>query len=184
MHSEKEQVSILNKTFSDIWQNTSDLICDIAITRKVRLMGGAALVLAIGTLVYLIDRQGQADFLPSTLSYPKSLSVFGVFGGFLPSFAHTFSFIIISSLILLLTERNVFRLCLFWGLLEAACELMQLPAVSLWLRTVVSASDGIGWFLVQLSVGKFDSWDVLAIMLGAWCAYCLLLKHIRARESL
>lgn len=144
----------------------------------------SATMLALGVLVYMIDRApGSAPGLPAWLALrsPGSAqaAVFGVFSGSLPSFVHAFAFSALSCL-LLPPRRPLFAAaCVFWGLVDGVFECLQWPAAARAVAAALRHVDGHGLPLDAVAAyfvnGRFDPLDLLASTLGA--AAALLLAH-------
>lgn len=146
-------------------------------------LGLAALLL--GTLVYLTDRPpGSAVWIPEALhlgalsqaaGWP---SVFGAWGGNLPSFAHAMAFSILSGL-LFAGRRAAIRACLFWATTDAVFELLQHPALAQPTAALLREVFGTGPVALPLSTyflnGRFDTLDLAASTLGATAAFAVLL---------
>lgn len=137
-----------------------------------------------GVLVYMVDRPPHtAWLLPAAWTLPAGVSLFGVLGGSLPSFAHALAFSVGTAL--LPGWRRPGAACLLWGGIDAALELGQLPAVA---RAVAPALpawfghwpvlDHLGPSLLQ---GRFDAWDLAAVAAGCAAAYGLLLPRGTAK---
>lgn len=136
--------------------------------------------LAIGGLVYVIDRHGEVWFLPSGLPYPQMLSVFGILGTGLPSMTHTFAFIVFSALVWVSTRPQIYAVCGLWVVIELMMETVQLPVITDTLRAWDWDEIALGQLLVTYSTtGTFSGGDIVAIGIGAVGACWLLLTHFR-----
>lgn len=168
-------------------------------SRRVACVASLALaLLVLGTLVYTLDRPaGSALGLPWPIA-PTGLNVgaFGVLGGSLPSFAHTFAFSLIHGLVLVQRASRTARLatlarcCAGWALVETAFECGQHPALAqalaTWSQYFHENGDTAGkttTFVVGYFVhGRFDPLDVIAILLGAGTSFLLASWALDARE--
>ena len=146
-----------------------------------RRMAGllACVVLAIGALVYLLDRPPEFTpfFAPFSVSglFPP---VFGAVGQSLPTFAHVFSFSIFTALLLKDARRGVVAACCGWLVADAAFEAGQHPAIaamlSAWLPSGGAFAELVQPIRNYFMSGTFDPWDLLSIALGAGAACGLL----------
>jgi len=135
-----------------------------------------ALALAVGVLVYVLDRPaGQVPFLSALNLADATPVIFGVVGGSLPTFAHTFAFSLLTAAWLGGGKRAGLWACLTWFGIDSAFEIGQQPEVAVRLVELVP-----GWFeylpfLAQADSyflsGTFDTWDLASIVLGAAAAF-------------
>ncbi len=138
----------------------------------------AGLSLALGVLVYALDRSGTTYFLPSWLSRDAGPAVFGQLGRHLPTFVHPFAFVLITVAVLRPPPRLLPAICMTWFAIEFAFELGQLAsfgehiaaAVPEWFEDTPLLGATSNYF----SRGTFDPLDVLAIGLGVVGAYCVV----------
>jgi hypothetical protein len=148
----------------------------------------AFILIAIGVLVYVFDRQPEhVYFLPEWLSQ-KDLyrSVFGSVGGWFPTFAHVFTFILLTVLFSPSASKLI-PVCLGWFMLETIFEIGQIDAIANWIFSHTS-----DWYLfvpfleniVNYFIrGTFDVLDLVAIAAGTIAAYVAVItiniKRIR-----
>ncbi|MDH3418674.1 MAG: hypothetical protein OEQ25_07590 [Gammaproteobacteria bacterium] len=135
-----------------------------------------ALALAVGVLVYVLDRPAEQLPLLSAFNFADVTPVvFGVVGGSLPTFAHTFAFSLLTAAWLCGGKRAGLWACLTWFGIDSAFEIGQQPQIAVHLVEIVP-----GWFeylpfLPQADSyflsGTFDAWDLISIALGAVAAY-------------
>jgi len=137
-------------------------------------------IFLVGALVYLFDRSG-ADiyFIPEWWTLANGTpTLFGALGQSLPSFAHTFCFILLTSALLTPWQIPPLKICLAWCGTEALLESGQadpfaarivdmLPA---WLADWPILQNVPGYF----SRGAFDLADLAAIGLGGVVAWCTI----------
>ena len=148
----------------------------------------AALLLAVGLLVYLIDRPAeQIYFVPD--GWPFAIGageVFGPVGAHLPTFIHVVVFTLVSSALLAPWHFRTTSICLLWFSIDSLFELAQHKAFATQIAAVVP-----GWFqgipfLENTSnyfvAGTFDFLDLMSIALGSVSAY-LIIHYFRMRES-
>lgn len=156
---------------------------DVSSNRIIVLMWALG-ALAIGGLVYVIDRHGEAWFLPSGLPYPQTLSVFGILGTVLPSMTHTFAFIVFSALVWASTRRQIYIVCILWVVIELVMETVQLPVITDTLMAWGWHDIALGQLLVTYSArGTFYGGDIIAIGIGAVSAGWLLRKHLQKETN-
>jgi hypothetical protein len=136
----------------------------------VALTAIAVAVLALGTLVYALDRApGTASLWPRAWTRHGGSPFFGALGGALPSFAHAFAFSLLSALLLPPGRGWQRAACLGWAAIDTLFEIGQHPAVSHHLPGWLP-----GFIARYFRYGVFDAFDVAAGLLGALAAYGLL----------
>jgi len=142
----------------------------------VALAALAVAVLALGTLVYALDRApGTAALWPRAWTRHGGSAFFGAVGGALPSFAHAFAFSLLTALLLAPGRGAQRAACLGWAAVDTLFEIGQHPAVAkhlLWLP---------GPLARYFRHGVFDALDVAAGLLGALLAYALLRRFAGGR---
>ena len=138
----------------------------------------SVMTLALGLLVYLTDRTlSRSAWIPNDLALSVG-PVFGVAGGWLPSFAHGLGFSLLTAAWLPSRGLAPYGGCLLWAIVDTAMEAGQHPA----LRTGLARSiqDAFGASPLPTTVaryfsrGTFDLADVGAVVLGAAAAAVLL----------
>ncbi len=163
-----------------LWWTRNPATCQLII---------AGLALAIGILVYIIDRDpGHTYFMPEQLSlYSKQPPVFGWVGRHLPDFVHVYAFILLGCAALQPGIGGVLVITLFCLLAEIGFEIGQHPSVAPWVVEHIP-----DWFShipllentsAYFSEGRFDPHDVLAFVLGAACAYLTVILMPRYRSA-
>lgn len=137
----------------------------------------AIAALCLGASVYLLDRGGNADFVPAWLAQALTeRRVFGALAGSLPSFTHVFAFSLLTAAVLGRGRVAAAVACGAWVLVDASFELAQLDsvsaAVSAWLPNRAGAA---GWLFGEtrrfLTLGTFDVSDLCSVALGGLLAY-------------
>ncbi len=132
--------------------------------------------LLVGLLVYLIDRQGDAYFLPVGVAFATAQPpLFGSVGAYLPSFLHVYAFILLTVICLPPRRALVLVACGAWFAVECFFEAGQHPAlqalftgfVPAWFDAAPLLEASAGYFLL----GHFDPLDILAAGLGATAAW-------------
>ena len=137
----------------------------------------AIIALAIGLLVYLLDRQPDRVYI---LSHGPSLvhgrhPLFGVMGGYLPTFVHVYAFILLTVAIAGSSNTRLLRICTLWFVIAALFECGQHPllapriaaALPAWFARVPVLDNTAAYFLK----GTFDLLDLLSIALGTVAGY-------------
>jgi len=163
------------------------LLSLVAEHRVERLQVCAALgIFLFGALVYLFDRSG-ADiyFIPGWWRFADGTpGLFGLLGQSLPSFAHTFCFILLTSALLTPWRIAPLTICISWGAAEAFLELAQIgPAADRvlailpgWFADWPILENVPGYFLR----GRFDPLDLACIGLGGAVAWLTIVVLTRA----
>ena len=155
---------------------------------KMQILIGAA-VLIIGILVYLVDRPpDQTYFVDKSfvnISLYLSLpNLFGIIGNSLPSFAHVFSFILITAGLIASKKREFIIICLFWFLIDSVFELGQ-KFNSIFIKFIpdcfasIPVLENTGDYFVR---GTFSFGDIVAIFTGTITAYFLLMITSERRK--
>lgn len=137
----------------------------------------AITALAIGLLVYLLDRQpDRVYFLSHGLSLVHGRHpLFGVMGGYLPAFVHVYAFILLTVAIAGSSNTRLLRICTLWFVIAALFESGQHPllapriaaALPAWFARVPVLDNTAAFFLK----GTFDLLDLLSIALGTVAGY-------------
>ena len=159
---------------------TREIQKDIGINRAQILIGLGGL--AIGILVYLIDRPPEATYFIHFSRIKISLygilpNVFGVIGNSLPDFLHVFSFILLTAGLLSWRKRGSLVICLGWFSIDFIFELFQkfnalpLRMIPEWFKGIPFLENTESYF----KQGTFDLLDLIAISLGTVTAYFVLL---------
>ncbi len=138
------------------------------------------IVLAVGVLVYLLDRPSTSVyFVPNSWSFGDSeSSVFGAIGNQLPTFAHTFAFILFTSALLRPWQGSTFVACAGWWLIASVFEIAQRDEwagaiagrVPDWFADWPLLENVAGYFIG----GRFDLIDLLSISLATVCAFMVI----------
>ncbi len=127
--------------------------------RTTILLASGAVALGLGVLVYALDRApGTASFLPPAMT--AGTGAFGPLAGSLPTFLHTMAFALITAALLAPTRRAGLAACAAWATVNIAFEVSQ--------HTAFGDVTGFGMH------GTYDSFDLLAAVLGAGTAYLLI----------
>lgn len=156
-------------------------------TEYIQLLA-AVVVFSLGASVYLFDRH-TADiyFIPAWWGFADGTpTLFGMLGQFLPSFAHTYCFILLTSTLLTPWRMAPHTICLGWCVTEAAFELAQLDPVAPGILVMLPAwfadwpilANVPGYFLL----GRFDPLDLVSIGLGGVAAYLTILLTNRSER--
>jgi len=144
------------------------------------VIGVAAFVLLLGTLVYLLDRTvGSVTFFAGISLADRFAIDLGPLGSSFPSFAHTFAFAAVTSE-LMRRRRGIALTCFAWLSIEILFEVGQAPLVASTLARLVPPSveslpllnETIRYF----TNGTFDPWDLFSAAVGAGCAYVFVTR--------
>lgn len=147
--------------------------------RAALLAGLAVSLLAAGTLVYLLDRPaGSAWLLPAAWQSGSARAWFGAAGQWLPSFAHTFGFGVLTALCLPWRPLPMAAACATWAAIDTLAEIGQHPAWSSALAQGLARATADHPLALQIgryfTRGAFDAADVAAGLAGAALAYGVL----------
>lgn len=137
----------------------------------------AATSLLVGTSVYLFNRQPDATyFLPAWISsYTYTDSVFASIGHNLPTFAHVYTFILLTVAVFTPSLIHSCLVCVTWFTVDCLFEFGQHAIVSPWIAKIAPAwFDGIP-FLENTAnyflMGTFDPLDLVSIAGGTIAAF-------------
>ena len=145
----------------------------------------AVIALTVGILVYLLDRPADtvyfvpdwwllADFTPA---------LFGSFGQYLPTFSHTFAFILLTTAVIAPHRKAAIVACAGWLVVNSFFEIAQRDDLA---ANIVRYLPG--WFAewplldnvaAYFLVGRFDPLDLVSIFAAAIAAYVLVLYSTR-----
>ena len=157
---------------------------------RVQILIGVIAFL-VGVLVYLIDRPPDTAYFLAGWAKDISLhgripNMFGPVGKSLPTFAHVFSFILITAGILGSRKRGYLFICLFWLVIDVAFELGQkyssvpLKFIPDWFEGIPFLENTANFF----HSGTFDIIDLIAILTGTILAYILLIITAHTNKTL
>jgi len=151
--------------------------------------GWAVTVLALGILVYMLDRpSASVYFVPDTWIFSAATpSLFGTLGSYLPTFTHVFAFILLTAAVLRTPLRSPFAICAIWFSIEALFEVAQMDAIAdvidsivpLWFEDWPLLDNVAGYFVA----GRFDPLDIASLALGAAAAYAAIQYSIRKKDT-
>ena len=156
---------------------------------RIQILTGAT-VLFIGILVYLVDRPPDQTYFvdksPVNISLYHILpGLFGIIGNSLPSFAHVFSFILITAGLIASKKRHFIIICFFWFLVDSVFELGQkfstmfIKFIPDWFASIPFL-ENTGEYFVR---GTFSFGDMAAIFIGTISAYFLLIITSERRKA-
>ena len=156
---------------------------------KLQILIGMT-VLFIGILVYLVDRQPDQTYFVYKSFVNISLyhilpNLFGIIGNSLPSFAHVFSFILITAALIASKKREFIIICLFWFLINSLFELGQkfstifIKFIPDWFASIPFL-ENTGDYFVR---GTFSFGDMAAIIIGTITAYFMLTITSERRKA-
>ena len=156
---------------------------------KIQIIIGLAALL-LGFSVYTIRSPGSVFFVPEYFFYLQFsdyiVNMVRIAGNNLPGFIHPFSFILITSGLIFLTNRiNQLLICVGWFFLECFFELGQyfkeayLRIIPHWFDDLPILEDTKKYFLK----GTFDVFDMFFIFAGAATAFFVLLITSKKRKE-
>lgn len=141
--------------------------------------------MAVGILVYLLDRPGSAVyFLPDWWSLVEfTPSFFGPLGQYLPTFSHTFAFILLTTAVIAPHRRAAFVICAGWLIVDSFFEIAQRDDLAVnivsylpdWFADWPLLDNVASYFLV----GRFDPFDLVSIFAAGIAAFLLILYSTR-----
>ena len=148
-------------------------------------------VLLLGTLVYVVDRPPyQTYFVYNNfvnISLHNTLpNLFGFIGNSLPSFIHTFSFILITAGLFQCQKRGYITICACWFLIDVTFELGQkfnslfLKIIPSWFESIPLLENTKSYFFY----GTFDFIDLFSITTGTVIAYFILLATNKSKNRM
>ena len=145
----------------------------------------ACVSLCVGYALYFVGRPGSAIFaIPDNLEHwVYALPLLSEISGPLPSFFHTFAFILFLALVLNPSRAGKILICLGWMTVELFFEIGQhsffanhlVEWIPLWFAGIPFLEVADFYFLS----GTFDPVDVLFILFGAAAALFTLSKFQR-----
>jgi len=147
------------------------------------------LILTIGLLLYLIDRQPETVFFINAFGLtsfynPDNSRIFGGYHNNLPSFLHTCSLSLIHVAFISSNNRlKLLSICISWVFVNIMFEVGQLITPPLLINTPISfykytfMSPIIDYF----KYGVFDYFDVLFSIFGGLTAYFIILTTYKKR---
>jgi len=140
----------------------------------------ALLPVAVGVVVYALDRGGAVYFLPAWLAGYSGPRIFGSLGDHLPTFVHPIALILITAAIMRPWPRTLATICIAWFAVECLFELGQITPLDGHIVTTLTAwFDGsvvTGFAAGYFVNGVFDPLDILSIGLGTATAYLCVLR--------
>ena len=156
--------------------------------RPAYLAALGSIAIAVGLLVYLADRDPSKAALIPTVALLAGSNLFGLLGGWLPSFVHTFAFSLFTAAALPERAAPRYGACVAWFAVNLAFEIGQHPQISGRLAEALHGGLGVLPFSRSLANyflhGTFDPGDIVAALLGALTAgLVLLLMHPRRKVN-
>jgi hypothetical protein len=148
----------------------------LVVARQRRtLVAFAAYALAVGVLVYLVDRGGDVTFLsghrlPNSVDWLPSW-----FGGSLPSLLHTLAFSMLLAAVLLPLRHVPVLAPTCWIVIGGGLELLQHETAVAWLARADVSALPIGEPLLHYAAaGTFAFGDLVALAAGAGLSATLI----------
>jgi hypothetical protein len=156
---------------------------------RIQILSGAT-ALFIGILVYLVDRPPDQTYFVDKSFVNISLyhilpNLYGIIGNSLPSFAHVFSFILITAGLIASKKSQFIIICLFWFLIDSVFELGQkfstmfIKFIPDWFTSIPFLENAGDYF----NRGTFSFGDMAAITIGTIAAYFILILTSERRKT-
>ena len=143
--------------------------------KELRLSLIALASLFLGIYLYYFERNGFLIF--DSVQSLKILDIFGPIGNNLPSFLHSFSFSLLTVLIIGFKKKWIIYSSVFWFIIELIFELGQMQIIANKLIALGLTPNGfLGRFFYY---GKFDIMDVLASFIGVILSLLICLKELK-----
>ncbi len=143
--------------------------------RRVILAASAIAALAIGALIYFVDRTPM-----------HHAAIFGLAGGWLPSFVHPFAFSLLTAAANPRNDTPGYAACAGWWGVNVMAECGQHSSLSAPIAGSLHASFGDAWPASRVASyfvrGTFDPGDLAAATAGALAA-ALVLWMLDGRED-
>lgn len=141
--------------------------------------------MAVGILVYLLDRTSSTVyFVPDWWSLADiTPAFFGLLGQYLPTFSHTFAFILLTTALIAPRRGAAFVACAGWLIVDSFLEIAQRDDLAVnivrylpnWFAEWPLLENVAAYFLV----GRFDPLDLVSIFAAGIAAYFLVLYSTR-----
>lgn len=145
---------------------------------SVQLAALGCLALAVGTLVYLTDRDPSRAALIPAFPVLAGLGLFGGPGAWLPSLVHPFAFSLLTAALRQPGKSPAYWACAMWWGIDVGFELAQTPLLGAPLASGLGHPLWPAWLVDSLSHyatrGTFDVADLIAATAGAIAAAVVL----------
>jgi hypothetical protein len=140
-------------------------------SRTAVLVATGLMAMAVGLLVYLIDRDpSHAALIPAVEALAGS-SLFGVLGQWIPSFVHPFAFSLFTAATYPSRASAGYSACAAWWAVNVVFEVVQYPGINWAVAEAAEGELGRAWPARLLSNyvlrGTFDVGDLIAATVGA-----------------
>ena len=139
----------------------------------------------VGILVYLLDRTSSTVyFVPEWWSVAVATPpFFGPLGQYLPTFSHTFAFILLTTAVMAPRRGTAIIVCAGWWVVDSFFEIAQRDDLAVdivgylpnWFAEWPLLDNVAGYFLT----GRFDPMDLFSIFAATVAAYFLFLYSTR-----
>jgi hypothetical protein len=137
------------------------------------LCGGAAL--ALGLLVYWIDRHPRTPSPMPFAGHVAPLHAFGALGGWLPDLVHPLAFSLFCAALMPRRPVPAYGACIAWFVVNVMFEIGQHPSISPTLAAALQPVPVLGRWLAGYFVrGTFDPGDIVAAAMGSVLAAAIL----------
>lgn len=136
------------------------------------LLGCALCVFVSGCLVYLLGRPPLPPLvaLGWRVPFAERHALLGSLGQCFPSFAHSYSFTLITVVVLGFRTSHIIAASVGWMAIESLFEIGQHPVPAQWFAELATRRGVSGRLLQGLvryfATGTFDAFDLLAAALG------------------
>jgi hypothetical protein len=162
---------------------------DDDLINQIQILTGAT-ALFFGILVYLVDRPPDQTYFVDKSFVNISLyhilpNLYGIIGNSLPSFAHVFSFILITAGLIASKKREFVIICLFWFSIDSVFELGQkfstvfIKFIPDWFASIPFLENTGNYF----ARGTFSFGDMAAITIGTITAFIFLIITSEMRKA-
>jgi len=159
------------------------------------LLALAGSALLIGVVIYVLDRPVENIYFLTQWTTTGSNEAgvfghyFGALGQHLPTFLHTYGFILLTTTIVVPYWKyhcDILWVCIVWFVIESLFEIAQMDFIAHAIASLVPAGFNNIPFFENTSnyfiAGTFDVLDLLSIVVGSLTAY-LTIMYLYQKES-
>lgn len=151
------------------------------------LVAFATLMLAVGALVYMTDRDASRSMLLPQSAALAGGPLFGTLGQWLPSFVHPLAFALLTAVALPPRATPRYGACVAWCAVNVVFEAGQHPMVRTGLAAALQdhlgANPPVRHLAAYFARGTFDLGDIAAAVAGALVAAGVLHLLHRRRDA-
>lgn len=159
------------------------------ITNHWQILIGIVALLT-GSCIYLFDRPSGYTYFIVKVSldlntYNLLPNLFSKIGNYLPSFIHTFAFILITAGVISSKKKDYIIICTIWFVIDCTFELGQnyssmfVNMIPGWFSGIPFIENTKNYFML----GTFDVLDLAAIISGSLVGYSVLIMTMK-KENL